>query len=312
MEKLIITSACDSTSGFPGNPNNPTLKGSDEVIKEYIRCVDAGAAISHIHGPRVLDERQQPDGSRLSNLDIPGWGYMRDGIVTQRDTILQYGIASGRFQQRKELLRTYPADMISVCFTPHDECFDYEPGREPKEVYGLHPRTELEEYCRLCEDLGVRIEVEAFQTGAFWNAQRMVNKGLLRTPAYTTLFFGWRGGTWTPPTSDAVLFMSKYVPEGFVWNASVMDPELQWSVFAAVITAGGHIRVGMEDNPFIRPGEYATSSAQLIEKAVRIARDLGREIASPEEARQIIGLGERKWKPTTGDSAPVRQAEHAD
>ena len=69
-----------------------------------------------------------------------------------------------------------------------------------------------------------------------------------------------------------------------------MDPEMGWTVVAAAISAGGHIRVGMEDNPFITPGEYARTNAELVEKCVRIARDIGRPLASVDEARQIIGL----------------------
>ena len=212
MDKLIITVTCDSDSAFPGNPNNPTPKGMETVVAEYLRGIDAGAAISHIHGPRKLDDAPQPDGSRLSTLDIPGWGRMNDAIVTQRDTIMQFGIASGRFPQRKELIRKHTPDMISVAFVAHDECFDYDPTRTPKEIYGIHSRTELEEYCTLCNELGVKVEVEAFHTGGFWNAQRMMNKGLLKDPVWITCFFGWKGGAWTPPTSDAVLYMRQHLP----------------------------------------------------------------------------------------------------
>jgi 3-keto-5-aminohexanoate cleavage enzyme len=73
-----------------------------------------------------------------------------------------------------------------------------------------------------------------------------------------------------------------------------MDPEMGWTVVAAAISAGGHIRVGMEDNPFITPGQYAKSNAELVEKCVRIARDIGREIASCDEAREIIGLKKKR------------------
>ena len=293
MDKLIITVTCDSDSAFPGNPHNPTPKGIDAVVEEYIRGIDAGAAISHIHGPRKLDDAAQPDGTRLSNLDIPGWGRMRDAILAQRDTIIQYGIASGRFPQRKELLRSDRPDMVSVAFVAHDECFDYDPTRIPKEIYGIHSRSELEEYCNLCNELGVKIEVEAFHTGGFWNAQRMMKKGILPDPVWVTCFFGWKGGAWTPPTADAVLYMQSHLPAGANWNASVMAPDEHWRVLSAAISAGGHVRVGMEDNPFVTPGEYARSNAELVEKIVRIARDMGRDIASPDEARQIIGLRPR-------------------
>jgi len=290
MDKLIITVTCDSDSAFPSNPNNPTPKGMDTVVSEYLRGIDAGAAISHIHGPRRLDPEIQADGSRLSTLDIPGWGRMQDAIVSQRDTIMQFGIAGGRFAQRKELLAAYKPEMISVAFVAHDECFDYEPPRTPKEIYGIHTRTELEEYCRICNDRGVKIEVEAFHTGGFWNAQRMVDWGLLATPGWVSCFFGWKGGAWTPPTADAVLYMQRYVPKGFLWNASCMDPQEHWRVLSAAIAAGGHVRVGMEDNPFIEDGVYARTNGELVEKIVRIARDLGREIASTEEAREMLGL----------------------
>lgn len=294
MDKLIITVTCDCDSAFPGNPNNPTPKGIPTVVEEYIRGIDAGAAISHIHGPRKLDDEIQPDGTRLSTLDIPGWGEMKDAIVSQRDTIMQFGIASGRFPQRMDLIRAHTPDMLSVAFVAHDECFDYDPDRVPKEIYGTHTRAELEKYCKSCAEVGVKIEVEAFHTGGFWNAQRMMDKGLMAGPAYITCFFGWKGGAWTPPTPDAVIYMRSHLPEGTTWNASVMDPEEHWRVLSAVIAAGGHVRVGMEDNPFIRPGEYAKTNAELVEKIVRIARELGREIASPEEAREIIGLPSAK------------------
>ncbi|MBB5536396.1 3-keto-5-aminohexanoate cleavage protein [Rhizobium giardinii] len=293
MDKLIITVTCDSDSAYPGNPNNPTPKGMDTVVKEYLGGIDAGAAISHIHGPRKLDDAPQPDGSRLSSLQIPGWGRMQDAILSQRDTIMQFGIAGGRFDQRKELIRTYAPDMLSVAFVAHDECFDYDPSRVPKEIYGIHSRTELEEYCTLCNELGIKIEVEAFHTGGFWNAQRMINKGLLPQPVWITCFFGWKGGAWTPPTADAVLYMKSHLPKGANWNGSTMDPDEHWNVLTSVILAGGHVRVGMEDNPFIRPGEYARTNAELVDKIVRISRELGREIASPDEAREIIGLKKR-------------------
>lgn len=294
MDKLIITSTCDSTMSFPSNPYNPTPRGVEAVAEEYVRTIDAGAVICHLHGPYTVDEKIQADGTKLSDLDVPGWGRLRDGILAKRDTIIQYGIANGRFPQRKQLMADYPPDMISTCFNAHDECFDYEPGKEPVELYGIHSRDELQEYCEVTNQLGVKIEVESFHMGGVWNAMRMVEKGFLPTPVYTTFFFGWRGGCWTPPTPKAVQYMADHCPENFNWNTSVMDPEMGWTVVATAIAAGGHIRVGMEDNPFITPGDYARSNAELVEKCVRLARDIGRPLASVDEARAIIGLAPKK------------------
>ena len=82
--------------------------------------------------------------------------------------------------------------------------------------------------------------------------------------------------------------MHDHLPDGFQYNTSVMDPDEHWRVLTMAIMLGGHVRVGMEDNPFLSSGEYAKSNAQLVEKIVRISRELGREIASPAEARKII------------------------
>ncbi|MBX7169054.1 MAG: 3-keto-5-aminohexanoate cleavage protein [Pirellulales bacterium] len=291
MDKLIITVTCDSTMAYPSNPHNPTPKGYDEVAREYVRAVHAGASICHLHGPYTIDETIRPDGTRLSDLDIPGWGKLQRDIVEgcgRTRPIIQFGIANGRFPQRKELMREYRPEMISTCFNPHDECFDYEPGCEPVELYGLHNRPELEEYCQTTAELGVKIEAECFHYGGVWNAQRMVAKGLLKPPVWITFFLGWRGGSYTPPTVEAMLYNHHHLPGGFLYNTSVMDPERQWPILATAIILGGHVRVGMEDNPFLAPGEYARSNAELVEKIVRIARELGREIASPDEARKII------------------------
>jgi 3-keto-5-aminohexanoate cleavage enzyme len=273
---------------YPSNPFNPTPKGYDEVAREYVRAVNAGASICHLHGPYTIDQQIQADGTRLSDLDIPGWAKLRTDITDHADCIIQYGIANGRFPQRKVLMAEQKPDMISVCFNPHDECFDYETGREPVELYGLHNRPELEEYCRATRELGVKIEAECFHYGGVWNAQRMVQKGLLARPVWITFFLGWRGGSYTPPTVKAMVFNDDHLPSDFIYNTSVMDPQEQWKVLATAIILGGHVRVGMEDNPFLEPGNYARSNAELVENIVRIARELGREVATPAEARQLI------------------------
>jgi 3-keto-5-aminohexanoate cleavage enzyme len=288
MEKLIVTVTCDSTMSFPSNPHNPTPHGRDVVVREYVQSVNAGAAICHLHGPYTVDEKIQPDGTKLSDLDLPGWQSLRAGILASCAPIIQYGIANGRFAQRMELMRSQKPDMISVCFNAHDECFDYEPGHEPVELYAIHDREELAAYCSHSREAGVKLEVEAFHYGAIWNALRMVEKGLLQLPIWTTFFLGWKGGCWTPPTPKALQYMVDHLPPDFIFSTSVMDPQEAWPVLTMAICLGGHVRVGMEDNPFITPGRYAQSNAELVDKIARIARDLGREIASPAEARQII------------------------
>lgn len=85
-----------------------------------------------------------------------------------------------------------------------------------------------------------------------------------------------------------MLFNHHHLPPGFIYNTSVMDPVEHWKVLTTAIILGGHVRVGMEDNPFLSAGQYARTNAELVEKIARISRELGREVASPDEARQII------------------------
>ena len=81
MDKLIIAITCDSTMSYPSNPNNPTPKGIEAVAADYVRSVNAGASICHLHGPYTVDAKIQADGTKLSDLDIPGWHKLRSGIT---------------------------------------------------------------------------------------------------------------------------------------------------------------------------------------------------------------------------------------
>ncbi len=291
MDKLIVTITCDSTMSYPRNPYNP--KGVEGLAEEYIRCVNAGAAICHLHGPYTLDEKIQADGTKLSDLDLPGWQRLRDLIEGKVSPIIQYGIANGKFPQRVELMKQRP-DMMSICFNAHDECFQPDPNYPPVELYGIHDREELEKYCKFTKAHGIKPEVEAFHYGAVWNARRFIDMGLLDTPVWTTFFLGWPGGCWTPPTVTAMQYMHNHKPADFNYSVSVMDPPTQWQVLTQSILLGGHVRVGMEDNPYVDAnGTLARSNAELVDKIVHIARALGREVATVDEARQITGLARK-------------------
>ena len=87
-----------------------------------------------------------------------------------------------------------------------------------------------------------------------------------------------------------LMYMQDHLPAGFTYNTSVMDPECAWIILTAAVMMGGHVRVGMEDNPFLDAGEYARSTAELVDKIVRIAREVGREPASAEEARAVLRI----------------------
>jgi len=291
MDKLIITVTVDSTMSYPGNTLCPATEKVDEVAAEYIRAVQAGASITHIHGVHNLESEIQPDGRRLSKTNFEGWKALQQKIKAGCSPLIQFGIASARFDEKVRLMDLKP-DMMSISFNAHDEFFQPDPAYPANEMYASHPRDELEGYCKAALSKGVKVEVESFHTGAFWNMQFIAGKGILPEPIWTTLFLGWQGGCWTPPTAKALIYLLDHLPKHLKinWNVSVMDPATQWEILTLAITLGGHVRVGWEDNPYLEDGALAKSNALLVEKIIRIARELGREIATPEEARKIIGI----------------------
>ncbi len=289
MDKLIITVACDSRTSYPGNHLCPDQKEIAAVARQYIDAFNAGAAITHIHGVRTVEDSIQPDGRQVSRMDQAGWKALNDAILDEIKPIMQFGVASARIEEKIELMKLHP-DMMSVAFNAHDEYFNYDPAYPPKKMFAIHPQEELIAYAEAGEKYNVRIEAECFHTGGFWNLEFVRRKGLMQN-AYCTLFLGWPGGCWTPPTEKALMYMVDHLPPNVVWNVSVMNPVKQWDLLALAVALGGHVRVGYEDNPYMRPGELAANNAVLVERMVGMARQIGREIASPEEARAIIGLG---------------------
>lgn len=290
MDKLIITVTVDSSMSYPGNRLMPPIEDINSIGQQYIDAVNAGASICHHHGIHYMEKEIQADGRRLSKIDFDGWRRLTEKIRSVgTDPLIQYGIASARLPEKIKLLDQKP-DMMSYAFNVHDEFFQPDPSYPAVEMYAIHPRDELETFSKAALEHGVKPEIECFYTGAFWNLEFIRRKGLLVNPIWATLFFGWQGGAWTPPTHDAVLFMVNHLPAEVNWNVSVMDAATQWRLMPLVIAMGGHVRVGWEDNPYLPNGELARSNAELVEVIVGMARSIGREVASPNDARQITGL----------------------
>lgn len=289
MDKLIITVACDSRTSYPQNHLCPPQEDIAGVARQYIDAVNAGAAITHIHGIRVLEESMQADGRQVSRIDHDGWRRLQDAILGEVDAVMQFGVASARIEEKIKLMQLKP-EMMAVAFNAHDEYFQPDPAFPPKRMMAIHPVEELLGYCEASKEHGVKLEVECFTTGAFWNLDFVRKQGHLKDHAYATLFIGWPGGTWTPPTERALQYMVDNLPPNVTWNVSVMNPEKHWAILSLAVSLGGHVRVGYEDNPYIDKGKLADNNARLVERMVTIARAQGREVASPDEARQIIGI----------------------
>jgi 3-keto-5-aminohexanoate cleavage enzyme len=289
VDDLIITVTVDSSMSYPGNPNMPPIEDVETVARQYVDAVNAGASICHHHGVHYLEDEIQPDGRKLSRIDFDGWQRLSDLIRAGGDSIIQYGIASARMPDKIELMKQGP-EMMSYAFNVHDEYFRPDPAYPANEMYAIHPRDELETASRAALDHGVKLEIECFYTGAYWNLDFIRDQGLLEDPVWATLFFDWEGGAWTPPTVEAIQYMVNNLPKNVIWNASIMDPATAWKLIPTVIGLGGHVRVGWEDNPYLPNGEPAATNAELVEIVVKMAELMGRKVASPERAREILQL----------------------
>lgn len=289
MDDLIITVTVDSSMSYPGNPYMPKIEDTDAVAAEYIRAIDAGASLVHHHGVHYLEEAFAADGRKLSQINFDGWRDLTERIRAERDAIMQFGIASARLEEKIRLMDLHP-DMMSYAFNVHDEYFRPDPSYPANEMYSLHPRDELEAFCKAAQEHNVKPEIECFYTGAFWNIEYIRNQGLLDDPVWAELLVGWPGGAWTPPTPDSLLYLVRHLPERTNWHLSVMDSVNQWKLLPLAIAMGGHVRVGWEDNPYLPDGTLAKTNAELVDVVVQMAQCIGRNIATPDEARRIVGI----------------------
>ena len=259
MDPLIIV-ATPNTSWL--HPKVKYPKTPQEIADEAILCQQAGATILHTHA----------EGDWIGTLRA---------IRAKSDIVIQCGMSSLPIPERMDVYRE-KGDMISIILNHHDEAF------VKTECNVLHSKEELTEYAKLCRKYGVIPEFEVWHAGSIWNLNWMITHKLLNPPYVTTLFFGWPGGTWSPPTVEEYLYRRKLMPKGCVCAVSIME-EHQIDIVKAAIQHGDHIRIGTEDYPFNRRGEIATCH-ELIGEAAALAKRLGRPLATQKQARKMIGL----------------------
>jgi 3-keto-5-aminohexanoate cleavage enzyme len=234
----------------------------ESLVTEARLCQNAGASILHMHAENH-------------------WKEAIRSVRANTNLIVQCGMSSLKIEERMEVYQE-KADMISIILNHHDEAF------AQIDTHALHPREELQEYAQLTEKFGVLPEFEVWHTGSIWNLKYLIDKGILIPPYVTTLFFGWPGGTWSPPTIGEYLYRRKYMPDKCVVNVSIMGEE-QIDILTAAILMGDHVRVGTEDYPFNREGQVATTH-ELVAEIAQVSKSLGRPIATIKQAQEITGV----------------------
>jgi 3-keto-5-aminohexanoate cleavage enzyme len=137
-------------------------------------------------------------------------------------------------------------------------------------------------------DQGVKPEIECFEAGMVVAGARLVERGLVDAPPLFQLVLGVPGGA--PARVDTLCHLVALLPPGADWTAAAIGAP-HFALMAAALAAGGHIRTGMEDVAYFARGRFLQSNAQLVERAVQLCLAIGRPVATPAQAREILGLG---------------------
>jgi uncharacterized protein (DUF849 family) len=148
----------------------------------------------------------------------------------------------------------------------------------------------IEAMARMIREAGVKPELEVFDLGHVALAARLIAQGLFAAPPLLQLCLGIPGGA--PASTEAMLVMRNALPAGCIWSAFGISRH-QFPMAAQALILGGQVRVGLEDNLYLARGVPAPGNAALVERAVRIVQDLGEHVATPAEARPLLGLAPR-------------------
>ena len=275
--KTIITAAV--TGAWPKKENNPNVPMTPaEICEDVYECWRAGAAIAHLHmrdddGNGTMDhnkfretvsliKKNHPDCDIILNLTTSGDIYATD-------------------ETRVEHIKGLKPEMAS---------YDCGSMNWLNTALFINSPKFLEMFGNLFQECNVKPEIEAFDPGMIANAAYYLKKGVLKAPLHFQFCMGCANGI--PGSVKNLLFMKETMEElcpGSTWSSFGVGHSAMEVMYAA-IALGGHIRVGMEDNVMYAKGVLAESNAQFVKRAARAIREYGNEVATPEEAREILGL----------------------
>ncbi|MEM1538032.1 MAG: 3-keto-5-aminohexanoate cleavage protein [Candidatus Nezhaarchaeales archaeon] len=272
-DKLIITVA--PTGSYPSRELTPYVPLTpEEIAKEVYKSYEAGAAIAHVH---VRDSEGKPSNS------VKLFKEVYDRIREKCDIIIQFSSSSGApLTGASDEARLAPIIKVK----PEMASLNVASMNFGDRVF-LNPPAMVERFARAMLEAGVKPEVECYDMGHIGIAVKLIRKGLLKPPFRFSLVLGVEGGI--PPTLKNLLHMVEALPENCNWQVIGIG-RYQFPLSTVAMILGGHVRVGMEDNIYLAKGILAKSNAELVVKAIRIAKELGREVATPSDARRMLGL----------------------
>ncbi|MFA5891397.1 MAG: 3-keto-5-aminohexanoate cleavage protein [Actinomycetota bacterium] len=284
-DKAVITVALSGVvanrAQCPGIPYTP-----EEYAAESRRAYESGCTMVHIHA-------RESDGSPTHR--VGAYKDIRDAIVSEVPEIIinfSTGSIGIPVEERIAHVRELKPDIGALNMGSMNYA-KYSPKRKSL-VFDLvfsNPFADIMKFLEVMNEVGVKPELECFDSGHIGNAFPLIDMGVLSAPAHFSIILGVLGGAL--PTTQSLAYLSSILPEGSDWGVIGVSHE-QWRLVAASATLGGNARVGFEDNFYLPNGEMAASNGDLAAAAADIIRKTGREIAGPDEARAIIGLPPRR------------------
>ena len=277
--KVIITAAV--TGAWPKKENNPNVPMTpQEIADDVYACWKAGAAVAHLHmrddeGNGTMDTAKFEETVNLIHTKYPDCDIVLN-LTTSGDIHADDEIRVAHVKKLKPEMASYDCGSMNWLNS------------------GLFLNTPkfLTDCGLLFQELGVKPEIEDFDPGMIGNAAYYIKKGVLKTPVHFQFCMGCANGI--AGSMKNLIFMKETADElvgkgNYTWSCFGVGHSAMEMLYGAV-ALGGNIRVGMEDNVMYAKGQLAESNVQFIERAVRVIKEYGKEVATPDEARQILGL----------------------
>ena len=271
MDKLIITACiCGAEVTKEHNPAVPYTV--EEIAREAKSAADAGASIIHLH---VRDD----DGAPTQSADrfaacIGAIKKAAPKVIIQPSTGGAVGMSNEERLQPVTLNPEMATLDCGTCNFGGDDVF-------------VNTENMIIDFAEKMNARGIKPECEVFDKGMIDMAMRLHKKGHIKAPMHFNFVMGVNGGI--SATARDLVFMHGSVPQGSTWTVSGIG-RFQFHMAVMGIIMGGHVRVGFEDNVFIEKGVPAKSNGELVDRVVLLAKELNRPVATPDEARGILGL----------------------
>ena len=300
MEKLIVTAAITGGASPAGNPAKP--KNPEEIVTATLECYQAGASVVHIHALNPETSEPEQKAEWFEQAIVP--------IREQCDIIIN--VTTGGCVKRVDgdwLYKKQPEESVEgrISIIPglsknpmsKPDLASFNAGSPVIDIYNrktkdfllkfvmVHSFPDMVQMAEVMKTHDVKPEIECYDVGMINNAKFLADLGHIEAPPYFQLVMGVLGQI--PATVDNLIHIARCIPSDSPWSVCAVGLN-EWPMTTMAIIMGGHVRVGLEDNIYLSPGVQAKSNAELVEKVVRISKELGREIATPDEAKAILHL----------------------